>query len=241
MVAAKADTGPYFEDVFTPACSGNTPDGGADVMCMGATVGCPQNSVPGQAPAGFIRMLHFQREVDAAGKPLPGAGWNNLGAQCMGPNDPALAAAAAGPTLPQLVIRAWQSVPIAKNTAVVQPAGTTLVNLPAIFSTKAAAQDFPLTILEHSVVLHAVPVEYRWHFGDGTTTTTTGPGAPYPSKDITHDYPRRGDYRVSVDVLFRGEFTVDGGADQPLPGQTTVIGPTTPLAVVPATTRLVDR
>ncbi len=232
-------SGPWFEYYLAPTCTLNGPDGGVSALCMGAIDACPQNHTAA-GNAGYIQMWRYRRQVGNTGQPLPGAAWTQVGAVCVGPA--AAAAAAQGvvrPSLPLLVVRAWRQVDIAAASAIVQPPGGTLVNLPAIFHTDGAEQTFEVTILGHAVRLIAIPVSYTWHFGDGTTRSTTGPGAPYPSREITETYQHPGGYPVSVDVTFRGEFTVDGGARQPLPGQTTVTGPATTLRVLESRTHLV--
>jgi hypothetical protein len=56
---------------------------------------------------------------------------------------------------------------------------------------------------------------YNWTFGDGATLSTSGPGAPYPSKDIVHAYA---DAHVTVsprvDVEYAIRYRVDDGAWQ---------------------------
>jgi hypothetical protein len=85
----------------------------------------------------------------------------------------------------------------------------------------------------------ATAQSFRWHFGDGTSTTTTEPGAPYPAMDITHRYTdAHVTVRASVDVAYTGRFRVGDGAWQTIPGSVTIAGPSAPLRVSEATAML---
>ena len=68
----------------------------------------------------------------------------------------------------------------------------------------------PVTLVQAKVVVSAEPIAYRWHFGDGTTTTTTSPGAPYPDLDVAHVYETTEKVVVSVDTQYgAASFTVE--------------------------------
>ena len=56
----------------------------------------------------------------------------------------------------------------------------------------------PATILGRQVEIIAEPRSYGWDFGDGQTTSTETPGAPYPAKETTHEYTK-GDVQASLD------------------------------------------
>ncbi|WP_344323663.1 PKD domain-containing protein [Aeromicrobium halocynthiae] len=102
----------------------------------------------------------------------------------------------------------------------VQPGGRTLVNVPTILSTTPADVDRTITLLGSSIDVRARPTSYTWHHGDGTTQTTTGPGAPWPAKDVTHTYRRSAQVSLRLDVAYTVRYRVDGSAwtplDQPL-------------------------
>lgn len=230
--------GPLIQSRWVPDCQESNPLD--EVMCQTAITACPENI--GLAEPVYVRLRHYQREVDReTGDPL--TEWQHIGTQCLTVEQLAQAEAeqAEGPSLLQLVVREWQSIQIPAATLGINPPdGRTLVNFETIFFTDAGEQSFPVTLLGRSVVIYAIPVEYIWHHGDGTTQTTESPGAPYPSKEITHLFDTIGTVMPRVDVRYRAEFTVDGGARQPIPGIATVTGTSEELSVLEARTRLVD-
>ncbi|HZG93491.1 MAG TPA: hypothetical protein VEZ46_02155 [Mycobacteriales bacterium] len=74
------------------------------------------------------------------------------------------------------------------------------------------------------IALRAYP-EYHWDFdADGDSLgaalpPTRQPGAPYPSQDVSYTYAAKGDYRISVQAVWHGEFQIAG-----LAGWTTIAG-----------------
>ncbi len=116
------------------------------------------------------------------------------------------------------------------------PAGRTLVNLPTIFYAEPSPVTKTLTILGQSVLVEATPRTYTWHFGDGASASTDSPGAPYPSRELTHAYERaRVTLRASVDTTYSARFRVNGGAWQDVAGTVTIGGPSRQLRVEEAT------
>lgn len=107
-----------------------------------------------------------------------------------------------------------------------QPEGRTLVNFDTIFYTQAQPFTATVTLLGQQVDIVAEAVEYTWHHGDGQTTATTSPGAPYPSKEITYRYSDADiTVRPRVDVTYSARFRVNGGAWQDIPETLTIAGP----------------
>jgi hypothetical protein len=146
-------------------------------------------------------------------------------------------AAAAGPApLPQvtpgLVLTALRRIGLPSATARTQPKDKTLVNFATIFYARPEAVTRTLTLLGRQVQVEASPRSFVWHYGDGATSTTASPGAPYPAKDITHEYTdAHVTVQTSVDVSYSGRFRVGGGAWQDIPGIVTIAGPSAPLRI----------
>ncbi|MFT2751786.1 hypothetical protein [Clavibacter sp. Sh2088] len=117
-----------------------------------------------------------------------------------------------------------------------QPNGWALVGAPVNFLTDATAQVVDGTLLGRPAQVRFVPVSFTWDHGDGTTSTTAGPGASwkqlgqqdFTSTDTSHTYPSIGDRRVAVTIAYSPSYRFDGGGWQQIPGTLpVVIGPVT--------------
>lgn len=145
------------------------------------------------------------------------------------------AIAESDPALPAEIERAVREIGLPALTIQIQPGDQTLVNVPTIFHTQPAEFARTVTLLGQAVDVEATPSSYRWHHGDGTSSTTTGPGRPYPSTDVTHTYRQSGEgLRPSVDVTYRVRYRVNGGAWQDLSTPITATGPAATLRVTEA-------
>ena len=49
-----------------------------------------------------------------------------------------------------------------------------------------------------NVTVRFTEARYVWTFGDGSTKTTTDPGAPWPDGKVTHTYTKAADYTVTL-------------------------------------------
>jgi len=117
-----------------------------------------------------------------------------------------------------------------------QPRDKTLVNFDTIFYAEPQTVTRAVTLLGQRVTIAATPESFTWHYGDGASATTTDPGAPYPAKDVVHQYQKAHvTVQPSVDVNYSGRFRVGGGAWQAIPGIVTIAGPPAPLRVSEAT------
>ncbi|MGZ5399104.1 MAG: hypothetical protein ACXWDM_03755, partial [Nocardioides sp.] len=75
--------------------------------------------------------------------------------------------------------------------------------------------------------------------GDGSTMTTSSPGAAYPDLDVTHDYADPGRVAPSVSTTYTGRYRINGDAWQKIPGSLTVPGESVSLRVRSASPLLV--
>ncbi|AXT85391.1 hypothetical protein C6I20_09465 [Aeromicrobium sp. A1-2] len=118
------------------------------------------------------------------------------------------------------IVRAVREIGLPSLAVRIQPGDETLVNIPTIFYTLPQEFARNINLLGFNIDLTADPVSYRWVHGDGTTSTTSRPGAPYPALDVTHRYrvPAKA-VRPRVDVTYRVHYRVDGGGWQTV-GQT---------------------
>ena len=161
--------------------------------------------------------------------------WEYITIECFG-RPPAAAQAPRPQVTAALVLNEIRRIGLPTLEAKTQPTDKTLVNFATIFY--AEPQPFARTVrlLGQRVDIEANATEYTWHHGDGTTTTTGTPGAPYPSKEITHNYT---DAHVtvspSVDVKYSARFRVNGGAWQDIDETVTIAGPASDLRISEAT------
>lgn len=140
----------------------------------------------------------------------------------------------------QVVLREIKRVGLPAVPVQVQPAEETLVNFETIFYAEPQPFERELQLLGQTVNVRATATSFAWSFGDGATTQTTSAGAPYPSKEIVHEYTdAHVTVRPSVDVTYRAEFRVNGGPWQQIPETITIGGPAEDLRVVEATPVLV--
>ncbi len=166
----------------------------------------------------------------------------NVGTACLSAGE--ADAVDAPPPIRVLVLRAFETLDWpASDVAVQPPGGKTLVNLATNFyTTNTEMTDIPVRLVESDVVVSARPISYRWHFGDGSTTTTESPGAKYPDLDVSHVYDRTDMVVVSVDTQYGdASFKVDGGPSEDIPSTIWVAGAAQDLEVVEAIPQLVLR
>jgi PKD repeat protein len=134
----------------------------------------------------------------------------------------------------------WRFVPIAPSHTSFNPSDGTLVNVDTIFyADTASTMQTTITLLGEQVALTLHPTQWAWRFGDGSTLTTTTPGAPYPDTSVTHRYSETGTYAASVTVTWDGTFTF-GGQTANIPGDTSRGGPPVSVTVKEAHSHLVD-
>ena len=198
-------------------------DSGAYNSVTGAAV-CPADP----CPAGSTQ--YRQWEVSASGE-------RPMGFVCSGSGPPAAVAAAAAP--PQvtdaMVLAAFRRIPVPELRSISQPDDTTLVNFDTIFHVQADGFTETVTLLGQRVRLEIEPSSFRWEHGDGTSATTSTPGAAYPSKEVVHRYQdAHVTVRHRVVVTWTAQWSLNGGPLRPVSGTVTTTGPTTALRVAEA-------
>ena len=117
----------------------------------------------------------------------------------------------------------------------VQPASGVIAQLPTYFWTdtnplfNTAAQ-----ILGVSVGVTLNPT-FLWQFGDGSSFTTTQPGAQLPDKTVKHTYKKAGRYTCTLTVSWLGNWSA-GGYSYPVTGGAIIQSYSTMIVVAPAPT-----
>jgi hypothetical protein len=139
----------------------------------------------------------------------------------------------------ELVLSEIRTLDFPASMVHLQPRGKTLVNLDTNVYADEKAVQRTLTVLTWPVTIKASPTSYTWHFGDGTTRTTAGPGAPLPDGGVSHKYLRRGMVAVRVTLNYDAWYQVAGG-EWANAGIVSIPGPSTPALVCEARPVLVD-
>ncbi len=137
--------------------------------------------------------------------------------------------------------RAFGELPLpAADLNIQPPDGVTLINFDTnFFTTHTEPITHTVTLLDQQVTLEATPATYTWDFGDGETTRTHKPGAPYPRLVTTHDYARKGDYAVALATTYTGRYRIAGGAWQTIPDTVTIDSTPRPIRAIEAKPKLV--
>jgi hypothetical protein len=140
------------------------------------------------------------------------------------------------------ILTEYKEVLFPKLGVKVQPAGRTLVNLDTIvYTDESRVSTKTVTLLGFPVVVEATPMSYSWDFGDGgPVLITSTPGKPYPAKEITHKYMKRGSTKVTLTTNYAARFNVADTGWQYVDGTVPIAGPPTALLVREAVPVLVD-
>lgn len=130
------------------------------------------------------------------------------------------------------ILRAVREIGLPSLKVRIQPGTATLVNIPTIFYTRPREFRRNINLLGFDIDLVAEPVQYRWSHGDGTSSTTSRPGKPYPSMDVTYRYRDPADtVNPRVDVTYQVRYRVDSGAWATIGQTLRASGPTAALEV----------
>lgn len=142
------------------------------------------------------------------------------------PGEPPATVAVEPPPVPTFaqIQTAFKELPFSKPSVSVQPKGMrTLINLPTYYEAswpddaglEPGEVSKPVTLLSWTVEFKISARDYRYDFGDDTTSRwTSSAGGTYPDGDVTHTYTDTGDMDVKVDARLTGQYRVNGGAWQ---------------------------
>jgi hypothetical protein len=187
-----------------PACPANGPPGTVgDTLCEGATQSCSQ--------AGQIR---FREYVSIGNGP-----WSASGTVCLGLAEFQQTNAPLPPLVVALEVWRRMLFPLPKLT--VKPSVGGLANLDSYFWISGPfTQSVTATAGPNQVTVDATATAYEWRFGDGSAPLVTGvPGRPWPARsEIAHAYRQLGRYPIQVTVRWQGQFRVNSGPPQLVPG-----------------------
>lgn len=120
----------------------------------------------------------------------------------------------AEPAVPVVTQRDFQSVPLSGAEVHVWPDGWGVAGKRTAFWTDDTTQTKTLTMLGQQVTVEAVPVSWRWDFGDGTVKWTHSPWRKPVSLEragFYHVYSKAEHVKVTVTVKYEGRFRVGNG------------------------------
>ncbi|NEM90849.1 hypothetical protein [Galbitalea soli] len=132
--------------------------------------------------------------------------------------------------------------------AVSEPGWWAALNLPANFYALTPSEIEKGTLLKKPAEVHFYPVAWHWNYGDGTTTTTSEPGASWAAQglpDLTttptsHRYRARGTITATLTVDMAAEYRFDNGDWIPVSGTIAVHPPPIRLRIYSVHTVLVN-
>ncbi|GAA0197861.1 hypothetical protein GCM10009526_20660 [Glutamicibacter creatinolyticus] len=131
----------------------------------------------------------------------------------------------------------FRKFPIKPSDPNSDPQNFSLRNGHAHFWAIANTQTFETEINGTSVEVRAIPIEWRWNYGDGSTRSFDYPGNAAPEHTLhhqtptSHSYDKTGFFDVNLMTLYRGEFRAAGGPWEPIPGQAAVPSEPMPMDV----------
>lgn len=123
------------------------------------------------------------------------------------------------------------------------PGHVTLVNIETVLWVASSADRRlgTVNLLGRQVDIRAHIDRVAWDFGDDSTVTTTGPGTAYTDAHpcrttqcpgyFGHTYLDTGTMTITADLTWTGQFRVDGGAWQTIPGTVTAAATSTTIDV----------
>ena len=166
----------------------------------------------------------------------------DLGHRCITLGSPGTAAIPGAPPVVITVTREdFATLPVKPLEATAGPPdGWLPVNMVNVLHTDPTEQTLTTTLLGTPVQIRAIPIEYHWDLGDGNTITTTKPGKPFPSEEVTSTYRYEGWYDITLTTTFAGQFSVNGGPWQDIDGTITITSDPVPLYSASLTSRLTN-
>jgi len=135
----------------------------------------------------------------------------------------------------------WTQLRPQPSDIALQPnTGWVIATVPTVAMAEDAPRLHAATLLGAAVDIRATASGYRWEWGDGSHTSTSDPGRPYPHGTVTHTYPHASEEAtVQLETTWTGEYRINGGPWRDF--DTTISSESTPvdLAIYDPRSRLV--
>ncbi|MBD7958012.1 hypothetical protein H9651_10215 [Microbacterium sp. Sa4CUA7] len=151
--------------------------------------------------------------------------------------------------LPEVTLADLASFTPARPSIAGEPDGVAVVGMPANFVAAATEQQIAGELFDLPVVVRFTPTQYVFHYGDGSSRTTTTGGATWPALGqaqftataTSHAYGARGTYGAAVTVRYAASVDFGTGAWRNVPGFVEATAGGYSVRVVEVRTALVDR
>jgi hypothetical protein len=120
-------------------------------------------------------------------------------------------------TKPQAKVSVTHGISLSDQISQLLPGGAILTTpsaFPLVREPVTIWSNSPPTFSALTQVL-GVPVQlfltptFHWNFGDSEQISTANPGAPYPNGNITHTYLHAGNYLITMEVSWTGNWIAD--------------------------------
>lgn len=130
------------------------------------------------------------------------------------------------PPPPTISTEDFQSLTIPASTLKSQLGGFTLKGAHTNLYADGGTQHLDTIVLGQPVTVKATPISYTFTYGDGTKLTTKTPGAPVAGNgngfdiqtETSHIYTTTGIFTATLTTTYTGQFSVNNGPYQPIPG-----------------------
>ncbi|HKJ12817.1 MAG TPA: hypothetical protein VJ976_10580 [Ornithinimicrobium sp.] len=236
----KAESTAWFEYIKVINCPGNTVDNVASAYCISADNYCQENEPGSVGP--WSRL--YRRVVNGDGEV---GEWQDLGLTCFTDAVPATSGAPEDSLGINDIVAQFHRTDFAlPQVSVEPPGGRTLVHLPTFYELTwpdegVEPEEVDTTsLVGREVRIRPLFVNATYDFGDGASF---GPvkslGGRYPDGEVQHVYSSKAVVEPSISVTYGGEYSVDGGDWETIPGSITVDGPGQSLDVLTSRNRLV--
>jgi hypothetical protein len=142
-------------------------------------------------------------------------------------SDPAAAEEPEAPPMPVVTLEDFRRLDIAPSKIESDSGGFGLIRANTNFYATEELQTLNTTMLDQQVTIQAIPVQWTFDYGDGSTplvsTTPGGPQREFNQQTTTsHAYQETGTFPVRVSTAYRGQFSVNGGPWIAIPGTASV-------------------
>ncbi|MCR2800669.1 hypothetical protein QNO21_05000 [Microbacterium sp. zg-Y818] len=152
-------------------------------------------------------------------------------------------------TPPEVTISDLAAFTPARPSFTAEPDGVAVRGMPANFVAAATEQHIAGELFDYPVVVRFVPAAFVFHYGDGSSRTSSTGGASWPTLGqaqftptaTSHAYGERGDYAASVTVRYAASVDFGTGSWREVPGFVDATAGGYAVRVVEVHTALVDR